>query len=64
MAVCQPSQLQRYRSGTEIESTDTGNQEEQDARQAGCDAYLVKPVLDWGRLQQIVTSLLARVPRP
>ena len=42
----------------------TGSQEEHDARQAGCDAYLVKPVLDWGRLQQLVTSLLARVPRP
>jgi CheY-like chemotaxis protein len=41
-----------------------GRREEHDARQAGCDAYLVKPVLDWGRLQQIVTSLLARGPRP
>ena len=64
MAVCKPSQLQRYRSGTEIESTETGNQEEQDARQAGCDAYLVKPVLDWGQLRQTVTALLARGPRP
>ena len=42
----------------------SGSQEEQDARQAGCDAYLVKPVLDRGQLQQIVTSLLARGPRP
>ena len=42
----------------------TGNQEEQDARQAGCDAYLVKPVLDWGQLRQTVTALLARGPRP
>ena len=42
----------------------SGSQEEQDARHAGCDAYLVKPVLDRGRLQQIVTSLLARGPRP
>ena len=41
-----------------------GSQEEQRARQAGCDAYLVKPVLDRGRLQQTVTSLLARGPRP
>ena len=42
----------------------TGRQEEQDARQAGCDAYLVKPVLDWGQLRQTVTALLARGPRP
>ena len=42
----------------------SGSQEEHDARQAGCDAYLVKPMLDRGRLQQIVTSLLARAPRP
>ena len=42
----------------------SGSQEEHDARQAGCDAYLVKPVLDRGRLQQIVISLLARGPRP
>lgn len=41
-----------------------GSQEEQQARQAGCDAYLVKPVLDRGRLQQTVASLLARGPRP
>ncbi len=42
----------------------TGRQEEQDARQAGCDVYLVKPVLDWGQLRQTVTALLARGPRP
>ena len=42
----------------------SGSQEEHDARQAGCDAYLVKPVLDWGQLRQIVTALLARGPRP
>jgi len=42
----------------------SGSQEEQDARQAGCDAYLVKPVLDWGQLRQTVTALLARGPRP
>ena len=41
-----------------------GGQEEQRARQAGCDEYLVKPVLDRGVLQQIVTSLLARGPHP
>ena len=42
----------------------TGSQEEHDARHAGCDAYLVKPVLDWGQLRQTVTALLARGPRP
>ena len=42
----------------------TGRQEEHDARQAGCDVYLVKPVLDWGQLRQTVTALLARGPRP
>ena len=42
----------------------TGRQEEHDARHAGCDAYLVKPVLDWGQLRQTVTALLARGPRP
>jgi CheY-like chemotaxis protein len=42
----------------------TGRQEEHDARQAGCDAYLVKPVLDWGQVRQTVTALLARSPRP
>ena len=41
-----------------------GGREEQRARQAGCDEYLVKPVLDPGVLQQTVTSLLARGPRP
>ena len=41
-----------------------GGREEQRARQAGCDEYLVKPVLDRGRLQQTVTSLLVRGPRP
>ena len=41
-----------------------GGREEQRARQAGCDEYLVKPVLDQGALQQTVTSLLARGPRP
>ena len=41
-----------------------GGQAEQRARQAGCDAYLVKPVLDPGVLQQTVTSLLAQGPRP
>jgi CheY-like chemotaxis protein len=41
-----------------------GGREEQRARQAGCDEYLVKPVLDRGLLQQTVISLLARGPRP
>ena len=41
-----------------------GRQEEQHARHVGCDAYLVKPVQDRDRLQQLVTSLLARGPRP
>ena len=30
----------------------------------GADEYLVKPVQDWGVLQQTVTTLLARGPRP
>jgi CheY-like chemotaxis protein len=38
-------------------------QAEQRARQAGCDAYLTKPILDWGVLQQTVLSLLARGPQ-
>lgn len=41
-----------------------GRREEQRARQAGCDEYLVKPVLDRGLLQQMVTALLTRGPRP
>lgn len=41
-----------------------GGRAEQRARQAGCDEYLVKPVLDPGVLQQTVTALLARGPRP
>jgi CheY-like chemotaxis protein len=41
-----------------------GGREEQRARQAGCNEYLVKPVRDWGVLQQIVITLLARGPRP
>jgi CheY-like chemotaxis protein len=41
-----------------------GRQEEQDACHAGCDIYLVKPVLDWGQVRQTVTALLARSPRP
>ena len=41
-----------------------GGQEEQRARQAGCDEYLTKPILDPGLLQQTVTSLLARGQRP
>jgi CheY-like chemotaxis protein len=41
-----------------------GGREEQQARQAGCDEYLVKPVLDRGVLQQLVTALLMRGPRP
>jgi CheY-like chemotaxis protein len=40
-----------------------GGREEQRARQAGCNEYLIKPVRDWGVLQQIVTTLLARGPR-
>jgi CheY-like chemotaxis protein len=42
----------------------TGRREEHDARHAGCDAYVVKPVLEWGQLRQTVTALLARGPRP
>src|SRR5262245_41911356 len=42
----------------------TGRREEHDARHAGCDAYVVKPVLDWGQVRQTVTALLARSPRP
>jgi two-component system, cell cycle response regulator DivK len=41
-----------------------GGREEQRARQAGCDEYLTKPILDPGLLQQTVTSLLARGQRP
>ena len=41
-----------------------GSWAEQRARQAGCDAYLVKPLLDAGLLRQTVTALLARGPRP
>lgn len=41
-----------------------GGREEQRARQAGCDEYLVKPILDRGVLQQTVTTLLARGQRP
>jgi two-component system cell cycle response regulator DivK len=41
-----------------------GSWAEQRARQAGCDAYLVKPLLDVGLLRQTVTALLARGPRP
>ena len=41
-----------------------GGREEQRARQAGCDEYLVKPVLDRGMLQQTVTSLLVRGQHP
>ena len=41
-----------------------GQQEEQRARQAGCDAYLVKPVRDQGLLRQTVTAFLARSQRP
>jgi two-component system cell cycle response regulator DivK len=41
-----------------------GGREEQRARQAGCDEYLLKPVLNWGRVQQTVSSLLARGQRP
>src|SRR5689334_4963290 len=41
-----------------------GSREEQRARHAGCDAYLVKPVRDMGLLQQTVDTLLARSLRP
>jgi len=41
-----------------------GGREERRARQAGCDEYLVKPVLDPGVLQQTVIALLARGPHP
>ena len=41
-----------------------GGQEEQRARQAGCDEYLVKPMLDPGALRQTVTALLARGHHP
>jgi two-component system cell cycle response regulator DivK len=41
-----------------------GGREEQQARQAGCDEYLVKPVIAPGVLQQTVSTLLARGPRP
>jgi CheY-like chemotaxis protein len=41
-----------------------GGREEHRARQAGCDEYLVKPVLDPGVLQQTVTTLLARGQQP
>jgi two-component system, cell cycle response regulator DivK len=41
-----------------------GGQAEQRARQAGCDAYLVKPLRGTGLLRQVVTALLARGPRP
>ena len=41
-----------------------GGHYEQRARQAGCDEYLTKPILDRGVLQQTVLSLLARGPRP
>jgi CheY-like chemotaxis protein len=41
-----------------------GGWAEQRARQAGCDAYLVKPLRDAGLLRQVVTALLARGPRP
>ncbi len=37
-----------------------GGQAEQRARQAGCDEYLVKSMVDRGVLQQTVISLLAR----
>jgi CheY-like chemotaxis protein len=42
----------------------TGGREEQRARQAGCDEYVVKPVMDQTMLQQLVTTLLARNQRP
>jgi two-component system, cell cycle response regulator DivK len=41
-----------------------GGREEQRAREAGCSEYLIKPVRDWGVLQQIVTTLLASSLRP
>jgi CheY-like chemotaxis protein len=41
-----------------------GSREEHRARQAGCDEYLVKPVLDRGVLQQTVTALLVRGQQP
>ncbi len=41
-----------------------GGQAEQRARQAGCDEYLTKPILDRRVLQQTVLSLLVRGPRP
>jgi len=41
-----------------------GSREEQRARHAGCDEYLIKPVLDRRVLQQTVSTLLARGPRP
>ena len=41
-----------------------GGQQEQGARQAGCDEYLTKPLLDVGLLQRTVTSLLGRGRRP
>jgi CheY-like chemotaxis protein len=41
-----------------------GSREEQRARQAGCNAYLVKPVRNRGVLQQTVSTLLTRGPRP
>jgi CheY-like chemotaxis protein len=41
-----------------------GGPEEQQAWQAGCDAYMVKPVLNWGVLQQTVDTLLPRGSRP
>jgi CheY-like chemotaxis protein len=37
---------------------------EQQARAAGCDAYLTKPIVDVPRLQQTVMQLLARVRTP
>ena len=41
-----------------------GGQAEERARQAGCDEYLTKPLLDRQLLQQTVLSLLARGQRP
>jgi len=38
--------------------------EEQRARQAGCNEYLVKPVRDWGILRQTVITFLAHGPWP
>ncbi len=40
-----------------------GGQAEQRARQAGCDEYLVKPMVNREVLQQIVLSLLFRCQR-